>query len=92
MANLVGQVGCITGVVAVVIIGLALAAGRFLDNYFGTSGVFTILFMLGSFPVTLWAMVRMSLHMVAKSQERMALFEEQQKSKNSTQQEEEAHT
>jgi multisubunit Na+/H+ antiporter MnhG subunit len=90
MANLVGQVGCVTGLVAVLIIGLAFFAGRALDNYFGTNGVFTIIFMLGSFPVTLWAMVRMSLHMVAKAQERMAQFEEEQKQKQkkSTQEEE----
>ena len=88
MANLVGQVGCITGLVAIVIIGIALVMGRVLDYYVGTNGVFTIIFMLGSFPVTLWAMVRMSLHMVAKAQERMAQFEEDQKKRNSTQEEE----
>ncbi|MBE2221377.1 MAG: AtpZ/AtpI family protein [Anaerolineae bacterium] len=92
MANLVGQVGCVTGLVAILIIGVAFFVGQALDNYFGTSGVFTIIFMLGSFPVTLWAMVRMSLHMVAKAQERMAQFEEDQKRKNSTQEEEQAHT
>lgn len=88
MANLVGQVGCITGLVALIIIGVALVVGRVLDHYMGTNGVFTIIFMLGSFPVTLWAMVRMSLHMVAKAQERMAQFEEDQKQRKSTQEEE----
>lgn len=88
MANLVGQVGCVTGLVAVVIIGIAFFIGRTLDNYVGTNGVFTIIFMLGSFPITLWAMVRMSLHMVAKAQERMAQFQEDQKQKKSTQEEE----
>jgi F0F1-type ATP synthase assembly protein I len=88
MANLVGQVGCVTGLVAVVIIGVAFFVGRALDNYFGTNGIFTIIFMLGSFPVTLWAMVRMSLHMVAKAQERMTQFQEDQKQKKSTQEEE----
>lgn len=88
MANLVGQVGCVTGLVAVVIIGVAFFLGRTLDNYFDTNGIFIIIFMLGSFPVTLWAMVRMSLYMVAKAQERMAQFEEDKKRKNSAQEEE----
>ena len=71
VTNLVGQVGCLTGIVALVIIGVAFVAGRFLDNYFGTQGVFTVIFLLGSFPITLFAMVKISLHLVAKAQKEL---------------------
>ncbi len=72
MTNLVGQVGCVTGLVALVIIGVSFGLGQFLDNYLGTRGIFTVVFMLGSFPVTLFAMVRLSLMMVARAQARVA--------------------
>ena len=72
MTNLVGQVGCVTGLVALVIIGISFGLGQFLDNYLGTRGIFTVVFMLGSFPVTLFAMVRLSLMMVARVQARVA--------------------
>lgn len=79
VANLVGQVGCLTGIVALVIIGISFAAGRFLDNYFGTQGVFTVVFMLGSFPITLFAMVKLSLYMVARAQKRVDDMEHKEK-------------
>ncbi|MBK6328036.1 MAG: AtpZ/AtpI family protein [Chloroflexi bacterium] len=72
MTNLVGQVGCVTGLVALVIIGVSFGLGQFLDSYLGTRGIFTVVFMLGSFPVTLFAMVRLSLMMVARAQARVA--------------------
>ncbi|MBK8984502.1 MAG: hypothetical protein IPM39_00230 [Chloroflexi bacterium] len=61
-----------TGFVALMIIGVAFGAGRYLDTTLETRGVFTVVFMLGSFPVTLFAMVRLSLMMVARAQARMA--------------------
>ncbi len=78
MANLVGQVGCVTGIVALVIIGIAFGAGRLLDAYLGVQGIFTVIFLLGSFPITLFAMVRLSLYMVAKAQNRVAEMKAQQ--------------
>jgi F0F1-type ATP synthase assembly protein I len=92
MTNLVGQVGCVTGFVALLIIGVAFGAGRFLDSYMGTRGVFTVVFMLGSFPVTLFAMVRLSLMMVAKAQARMAEMDARKaKNNDMTSEKEEAH-
>ncbi|MCB8984979.1 MAG: AtpZ/AtpI family protein [Ardenticatenaceae bacterium] len=92
MTNLVGQVGCVTGFVALIIIGIAFGAGRFLDNYLGTQGIFTVVFMLGSFPVTLFAMVRVSLLLVARAQDRIAGMDtESQENNETTSQEEEAH-
>lgn len=68
LTNTVGQVGCVTGIVALLIIGLAFGAGWLLDGYLGNERkIFTVIFMLGSFPVTLYAMIRISLWMVAKA-------------------------
>lgn len=72
MANLVGQVGCVTGLVAIIIIGVAFGAGWLLDDFLGNERrIVTVLFMLGSFPVTLFAMVRVSLFLVQRAQERV---------------------
>jgi len=50
------------------------------------------LFMLGSFPVTLFAMVRVSLLLVARAQDRIAGMDtESQENNETTSQEEEAH-
>ena len=69
LTNMVSQVGCVTGIVALLIIGLAFGAGWLLDDVLGNERkIFTVIFMLGSFPVTLFAMVRISLWMVARAQ------------------------
>jgi F0F1-type ATP synthase assembly protein I len=67
-ASLVGQIGCVTGFASMVIIGLAFGIGRLLDSLLGTSGIFTILFLLGSFPITLYVIVRISLWTLARAQ------------------------
>jgi TM2 domain-containing membrane protein YozV len=69
VAGLVGQIGCVTGFVAIVIIALALGVGQFLDSRFGTGGIITVLFTIGSFPITLYAIVRISLAAVARAQQ-----------------------
>jgi F0F1-type ATP synthase assembly protein I len=71
-AGLVGQIGCVTGFASILIIGLAFAVGRFLDSLLETSGIFTILFLLGSFPITLYVIVRISLWALAKAQKSLA--------------------
>jgi F0F1-type ATP synthase assembly protein I len=52
LAAVAGQVGCLT----VVIIALALLAGLWLDNQFGTRPLFLVGLLLGSVPVTLVVM------------------------------------
>jgi hypothetical protein len=64
----VGQIGCTTGIISILIIGLAFGAGRLLDNWLDTGGVFTVLFLVGSFPVTLYVIVRVSLAAARKMQ------------------------
>ena len=81
LAGLVGQVGCVTGLVAVVIIAVAFGAGRLLDNQLGTDGILTVIFMVASFPVTLFAMVRISLSMVQRAQERIEHLNKQNQTK-----------
>jgi F0F1-type ATP synthase assembly protein I len=52
LAAVAGQVGCLT----VVIIALALLAGLWLDNQFGTRPLFLVGLLLASVPVTLITM------------------------------------
>jgi F0F1-type ATP synthase assembly protein I len=65
LAGIIGQVGCIT----VIIVGLALGAGLLLDRFLDTRPIFTILFMVGSVPVTLYVIVRVSLYAAARAQQ-----------------------
>lgn len=54
LAGVAGQVGCLT----LIIIMVALFAGLWLDNQFGTKPLLTILLMVGSMPVTLFLMFK----------------------------------
>ncbi len=54
LAAVASQVGCLT----LVIIFGALIAGLWLDRVFETKPLFTILFMVGSMPVTLYVMYK----------------------------------
>ena len=79
LANTVGQAGCATGIVAIIIIALAFGIGWFLDDLLGNERRFlTIAFLLLSFPVTLFAMIRISLFIVGRANQQ-AEQEEQEK-------------
>ncbi len=54
LASVAGQVGCLT----LVVIFLALFAGLWLDRYLQSRPLFTIVFLIGSVPVTLYLMFR----------------------------------
>ncbi len=70
MANMVGQIGCVTAIVAIIIIAISFGIGWLLDDYMGNERRFmTVILMLASFPVTLYAMVRISLAMVGRAQQ-----------------------
>lgn len=56
VALVVSQVGC----VSVLIIGLALGAGLLLNEFLGTQ-IFTVLFILGSFPLVLYVTMRVAI-------------------------------
>lgn len=64
LAGIIGQVGCVT----VILIGLALGAGLLLDRVLDTRPIFTILFLVGSVPVTLYVTVRVSLTAASRAQ------------------------
>lgn len=70
-AGLISQIGCTTSLASIIIIALAFGAGRLLDNYLGTSGIFTVLFLVGSFPVTLYVILRIALSTAARAQNLM---------------------
>ena len=68
LVNTVGQAGCATGIVAIVIIAVAFGVGWLLDDLLGNERRFlTMALLLLSFPVTLFAMVRISLFIVGKA-------------------------
>ena len=67
-ANLISQIGCTTSLASIIIIAVAFAAGQLLDNYLDTRGVFTVLFLVGSFPVTLYVILRIALSTAARAQ------------------------
>ena len=82
LTNMVGQVGCVTGIVALLIIGLAFGVGWLLDDVLGNERkIFTVIFLLGSFPVTLFAMVRISLWMVGRAQANIERIEAEERDK-----------
>lgn len=67
-AGLISQIGCITSFASVIIIAVAFLAGRFLDNTFNTQGIFTVLALVGSFPVTLYVIVRIAMSNMSRAQ------------------------
>jgi F0F1-type ATP synthase assembly protein I len=67
MAGVVGQVGCAT----VIVIAAALGAGFLLDRYLDTRPIFTIIFLIGSVPVTLYTIVRVTMTAVNRTQRRL---------------------
>ena len=72
MANTVGQIGCVTAFVAIIIVGIAFGVGQLLDGWLELKGIFTVILMLGSFPITLFAITRISLTMVGRAQQQAA--------------------
>lgn len=54
LATVMSQVGCLV----VLMIGLALGAGILLDNFLNTNRIFTALFIIGSFPVAIYIILR----------------------------------
>jgi F0F1-type ATP synthase assembly protein I len=78
LASTVSQIGCVTGLMSIVIIGAAFGAGRLLDTWTGLNGVFTVIALVASFPLTLFFIVRYSLTSVARTQERLSKDKQEQ--------------
>ena len=49
ITGLVGQIGCVTGIVSIIIIAIAFAIGWFLDSQLGTNGILIVLFLVAFF-------------------------------------------
>lgn len=80
MANMIGQAGCVTAFVAIIIIGIAFAIGWSLDDLMGNERrIMTVIMLLLSFPVTLYAMFRVSLVIVGRTQKRTELMNQDNK-------------
>jgi F0F1-type ATP synthase assembly protein I len=62
LATVVGQVGCLT---PVILLG-ALFAGLWLDRQFETKPLFTILFIVGSAPISIFVLYRIVRTATAK--------------------------
>lgn len=80
MANMVGQIGCMTSVASFFIIGVAFGLGYLLDQWLGLERpIFMLLALLASFPVTLYVIVRVSLMALGRAQraQERALKQEQ---------------
>ena len=72
LTGMVGQIGCVTAFVAIVIIAIFFGIGWFLDDLMGNERkIITIIMLLLSFPVTLFAMVKISLAMVGRTQQQV---------------------
>ena len=68
MANMVGQIGCLTSVASFLIIGITGGVGYLADRVLGTQPIFMVIGLIGSFPITLYVIVRISLSMMARAQ------------------------
>ena len=77
--GLAGFAGTV-GVVTIVIIIVALIAGLFLDNQLHTKPLFTILLLLGSVPVTIFIMFRLTLGAISKMKQSQPTQKKEEKS------------
>ena len=74
-----------TGLVALLVIGLAFGAGWFLDDLMGNERrIFTVVFMLGSFPITLYLMVKLSLWFAARANAEVEKINQEDKDNSTT--------
>ncbi len=70
--NLVGQIGCIIGVAAIIIIAIAFGIGWLIDDWLGNDRRYaTMILMIGSFPVTLFVMVQISMNFLSRANKRL---------------------
>jgi hypothetical protein len=78
LINTVGQAGCATGIVAILIIALAFGVGWLLDDLLGNERRFlTLGLLLLSFPVTLFAMIKISLFIVGRANQQAEQIEQE---------------
>lgn len=76
LGGIVGQIGCLV----VFLIGVSLGLGMLVDRILGTDGIFTVILMVGSVPVTLFLVIRVSMSAASRVQEQIEKQMEEQKS------------
>jgi len=76
MLNMASQAGCLMPLAAIIIIAAAFGAGYLLDNALDTGNVFTLIFLVGSFPVTLFAMIQIGLRLQLRVKKQLADMED----------------
>lgn len=94
LANMVGSIGCVTSFASFVIIGIAFGLGYWLDGLLGTEPFILFAALLGSFPVTLYVIVRISLSAMARAQraqERAKLAQQKQVEKDELEKDEDSN-
>jgi hypothetical protein len=80
LTNLVGQIGCVTGLAALLVIGLAFGVGWLIDDLMGNERrIVTVVFLLGSFPITLYLLVKISLWFATRANEEVERLSQQDK-------------
>lgn len=62
LASLVSQIGCVT---IIIVVG-GLVVGLWLDSQLDTRPLFTVLFLLGTVPVSTYVLVRIALSSAAQ--------------------------
>lgn len=83
LVNAVSQVGCVIGFVAVIIIGISFGAGWWIDGLLGNERKWvTVVMMLASFPVSLYAMIQISLRTMARANARVEALKKQSEAQN----------
>ncbi len=83
LTGLVGQIGCVTGIVSIIIIAVAFAIGWFLDSRLGTNGILIVLFLVASFPITLYAIFRIGLSTARRAQRPRTISKDKEIDSNS---------
>ncbi len=78
VANMVGQVGCTVSIASFAIIGVFFGIGYLLDGYLGTRPYLMLAGVVLSFPVTLYAIVRLSLGALARANRIQEKLKEEQ--------------
>ncbi len=73
LAGLLGQVGCLT----VIVVLAALGLGLWLDARLSTRPLFTLVFVVGSMPVTIYMIYKIAMRGLRKLQQEAQSSEEE---------------
>jgi hypothetical protein len=78
MLNMASQAGCMMPMAAVLVIAIAFGSGYLLDTILDTGNVFTLILLVGSFPVTLFVMIQLGLRLQLRMKRQLIELEKKQ--------------